>query len=93
MKRTLIATAVLAAASTSVFASGIKDPYIFNATLVGEEVGVQGWVTLFGCVDVKSTAGAVVNNTQNVWANGSTISPNAQTYYTGHVTTTVNNST
>ncbi|WP_118180752.1 hypothetical protein [Paraburkholderia phosphatilytica] len=93
MKRTLIATAVLAAASTSVFANGVKDPFIFNATLVGEEVGVQGWVTLFGCVDVNSTAGAVVNNTQNVWANHSTISPNAQSYETGHVTTSVNNST
>ncbi|HEY1996098.1 hypothetical protein [Paraburkholderia sp.] len=90
MKRTLIAAAVLAVASSSVFAHGMKDPYIFNATLVGEEVGMEGFVTLWGCVHVSSSAGAVVNNTQNVWANAS-ISPNAQTYTSGKVTTTINN--
>ncbi|RDK01205.1 hypothetical protein [Paraburkholderia lacunae] len=91
MKRTLIAAAVLAAASSSVFAHSIKNPYIFNATLVGEEVGIEGFVTLFGCVQVSGTAGAVVNNTQNVMTNA-TLNPNAQTYTSGHITTTINNS-
>src|SRR6266571_1806076 len=91
MKRTLIAAAVLAAASSSVFAHGVKDPFIFNATLVGEEVGIEGFVTLFGCVQVSGTAGAVVNNTQNVMTNA-TLNPNAQTYTSGHITTAINNS-
>jgi len=91
MKRTIIAAAVLAAASSSVFAGPIKNPYIFNATLVGEEVGIHGWVALFGCVGVSSTAGAVVNNSQKAYANAS-LSPNAQSYTSGHVTTSVNNS-
>ncbi|WP_341314688.1 hypothetical protein WN982_05120 [Paraburkholderia sp. IMGN_8] len=94
MKRTLIAAAVLAAASGSVFAQGFDvsyNPFIFNATLVGEEVGIEGFVTLFGCVQVSGTAGAVVNNTQNVMTNA-TLNPNAQTYTSGHITTTINNS-
>ncbi len=91
MKRTLIAAAVLAAASSSVFASPLKNPFIFNATLVGEAVGIEGFVTLFGCVGVSSTAGAVVNNTQRAYANTS-LSPNAQSYTSGHVTTRIDNS-
>ena len=91
MKRTLIAAAVLAAASSSVFASPLKNPFIFNATLVGEAVGIEGFVTLFGCVGVSSTAGAVVNNTQRAYANAS-ISPNAQSYTSGSVTTRIDNS-
>src|ERR1700761_5984242 len=90
MKRTLIAAAVLAAASSSVFASPLKNPFIFNATMVGEAVGIEGFVTLFGCVGVSSTAGAVVNNTQTAYANAS-LSPNAQTYTSGSVTTHINN--
>ncbi|MGH8781539.1 hypothetical protein [Paraburkholderia sp.] len=90
MKRTLIAAAVLAAASGSAFSAPLHNPFIFNATLVGEAVGIEGWVTLFGCVSVDSTAGAVVNNTQNVSTHAS-ISPNAQTYTSGYVTTTINN--
>jgi hypothetical protein len=91
MKRTLIAAAVLAAASSSVFASPLKNPYIFNATLVGEAVGIEGFVTLFGCVGVSSTAGAVVNNSQHAYANAS-LSPNAQSYTSGSVTTRIDNS-
>lgn len=89
MKRTLIAAAVLATASGGVFAAP-TNPFIFNATIVGEEVGMLGWVTLYGCVGVQSTAGAVVNNNQNVMVSAS-LSPNAQSYTSGHVTTTINN--
>ncbi|MBN3767399.1 hypothetical protein [Burkholderia sp. Ac-20365] len=91
MKRTLIAAAVLAAASTSAFASPLKNPFIFNATLVGEAVGIEGFVTLFGCVSVSSTAGAVVNNSQHAYANAS-LSPNAQSYTSGSITTRIDNS-
>lgn len=91
MKRTLIAAAVLAAASGSAFAAP-KDPYIFNATLVGEQVGIEGWVTLFGCVDVGSTAGAVVNNTQTITSNNISLKPTNNTPYTsGKISTTFNN--
>jgi hypothetical protein len=54
MKRTLIATAVLVAASGSVLAAPQK-AYLFNTTVVGEMVGVEGLVGLFGCVHVSST--------------------------------------
>ncbi|MEZ0601420.1 hypothetical protein ACAX43_04580 [Paraburkholderia sp. IW21] len=89
MKRTLIAAAVLVAASSSAFAAPQK-AYLFNATLVGEAVGVEGLVGLFGCVHVSSTAGAVINNNQSVIVNA-TLNPQAQSYTTGKVTTTVNN--
>jgi hypothetical protein len=91
MKRTLIAAAVLAVASTSVFASPSKDPYLFNATMVGQQVGIEGFVTLFGCVTVSSTAGAVVNNTQNAYLHAS-LDPQAQSYTKGAVTTYYNDS-
>jgi hypothetical protein len=91
MKRTLIAAAVLIAASGSAFAAP-KDPYIFNATLVGEQVGIEGWVTLFGCIDVSSSAGAVINNNQSVKVNAS-LTPQAQSYNVGRVTTSYDNST
>ncbi|MFM0337904.1 autotransporter outer membrane beta-barrel domain-containing protein [Paraburkholderia fungorum] len=89
MKRTLIAAAVLVAASSSVFAAPQK-AYLFNATLVGDAVGVEGMVGLYGCVHVSSTAGAVVNNSQMVNLNAS-LDPQAQSYTTGKVTTTYNN--
>jgi len=89
MKRTIIAAAVFAVATSSAFASP-KDPYIFNATLVGEQVGIAGWVTLFGCVQVSSTAGAVVDNNQNIHVNAS-LDPQAQSYTKGAVTTSYNN--
>ncbi|MEA3087561.1 MAG: hypothetical protein QOC89_5258 [Paraburkholderia sp.] len=89
MKRTLIAAAVLVAASSSAFAAPQK-AYLFNATLVGEAIGVEGLVGLYGCVHVSSTAGAVVNNNQSVTVNA-TLNPQAQSYTTGRVTTSVNN--
>lgn len=89
MKRTIIAAAVLAAATGSAFASP-SNPYIFNATIVGERVGIEGWVALFGCVQVSSTAGAVVNNSQSV-NTYSSLDPQAQNYVKGAVTTTYNN--
>ncbi|TDN68986.1 hypothetical protein [Paraburkholderia sp. BL10I2N1] len=90
MKRTIIAAAVFAAATGSAFASP-HNPYIFNATIVGEEVGIEGWVTLFGCVRVSSTAGAVVNNNQSIHTYAS-LDPQAQSYVKGAVTTTYNDS-
>jgi hypothetical protein len=90
MKRTLIAVAVLAAASGSAFAHDhLKDPFIFNSTAVGEQVGEVGWVTLFGCVQVSSSAGAVVNNNQNVWVNAK-LDPLPGSYTSGTVTTKIN---
>ncbi|PMS19473.1 hypothetical protein C0Z18_14275 [Trinickia dabaoshanensis] len=90
MKRTLIAAAVLAAASGTAFAHHVKDPYIFNATSVSENVGIEGFVRLFGCVTVSSTVGAVVNNNQGVVANV-TLDPTAQSYTMGAITTTFDN--
>ncbi|NML29504.1 serine-rich family protein [Paraburkholderia antibiotica] len=89
MKRTLIAAAVLVAASGSAFAAPQK-AWLFNTTAVGEMVGVEGLVGLYGCVHVSSTAGAVINNNQSVTVNAS-LDPQAQTYASGSVTTTINN--
>ncbi|MFP3561543.1 hypothetical protein SB861_64790, partial [Paraburkholderia sp. SIMBA_049] len=47
---------------------------------------------LFGCVHVSSTAGAVINNNQSVNLNA-TLNPQAQSYNSGAVKTTYNNST
>ncbi|QQC63930.1 hypothetical protein [Paraburkholderia ginsengisoli] len=91
MKRTLIAAAVLVAASGSAFAAPQK-AYLFNATLVGDAVAVEGLVGLFGCVQVSSTAGAVVNNNQSVTVNASLV-PQAQNYMMGSVATTYNSNT
>ncbi|MFX1672875.1 hypothetical protein PWR63_11455 [Paraburkholderia sp. A2WS-5] len=87
MKRTLIAAAVLATAAGSAFA-GPKTAFLFNATGVTEYVGIEGFVGLFGCVAVSSTAGAVINNTQNT--GGGTLLPQAQSYQFGNVTTHYN---
>jgi hypothetical protein len=89
MKRTLIAAAVLVAASSSAFAAPQK-AYLFNATLIGEAIGVEGLVGLYGCVHVTSTAGAVINNNQSVMVHA-TLNPQAQSYTSGRVTTSVNN--
>ncbi|WP_206999537.1 hypothetical protein [Trinickia mobilis] len=90
MKRTLIAVAVLAAASSSAFAhNSDKDSFLFNYTAVGEKVGIEGFVTLFGCVSVSSTAGAVVQNNQSVWAKVD-LDPLPGTYTKGEITTTIN---
>lgn len=90
MKRTLIAAAVLAAASGTALAHNVKDPYIFNATSVWQSVGIDGFVRLFGCVSVSSTVGAVVNNTQTA-SSSATLDPTAQSYTMGAITTTFNN--
>jgi hypothetical protein len=87
MKRTLIAAAVFVAASSSAFAA--KPVYLFNATLVGEAIGVEGLVGLYGCVHVSSTAGAVINNNQSVNVQAALI-PQAQSYTVGAVTQTYN---
>ncbi|HWX12209.1 MAG TPA: hypothetical protein VNZ04_09470 [Trinickia sp.] len=75
MKRALIAAALLAVASGSALAHSDKDAYLFNATVVGEQVGVEGLVLLFGCSFVSGTAGAVVNNSQHAWADISLYAP------------------
>jgi hypothetical protein len=90
MKRTLIAAAVLAAASGTAFAHNVKNPFIFNATAVAENVDIDGFVRLFGCVSVSSTVGAVVNNNQAAWSHV-TLDPTAQSYTRGAITTTLNN--
>jgi hypothetical protein len=90
MKRTLIAAAVLATAATSSFAAS-NSAYLFNYTAVGEQVGIEGWVSLYGCVAVSSTAGAVINNSQTT--QGGTLLPQAQSYVTGNVKTTYDNNT
>ncbi|RQR58648.1 cell wall anchor protein [Burkholderia sp. Bp9125] len=90
MKRTLIAAAVLVTAAGSVYAAPPK-AYLFNTTGVTDTVGIRGWVRLFGCVTVTSTAGAVINNTQSVNLAGARLDPNYQSYLQGAVTTTFNN--
>jgi len=90
MKHTLIAAAVLAVASGSAFAHNVKNPFIYNETGVTENVHMDGFVRLFGCVTVSSTVGAVVNNNQAVMANA-TLAPTAQSYSMGQVTTAFNN--
>ncbi|CAM2178902.1 Cell wall anchor protein [Paraburkholderia sacchari] len=88
MKRTLIAAAVLATAAGSAFA-GPKTAYIFNVTGVTNVVDMDGFIRLSGRVRVSSTAGAVINNTQNT--GGGTLLPQYQSYDFGNVTTTFNN--
>ncbi|HVW49440.1 MAG TPA: hypothetical protein VHC91_03420 [Trinickia sp.] len=91
MKRTLIAAAVLAVASGSAFAHNVKNPFIYNVTGVTENVDMDGFVRLFGCVTVSSSVGAVVKNNQVVMANV-TLDPTAQSYSMGQVTTAFDNS-
>jgi hypothetical protein len=90
MKRTVIAAAVLASAASSAFAFP-PNPYLFNVTGVVETVGIFGWVELFGCVSVSSTAGAVIDNTQSVTLSHVSLDPLYQSYTKGKVTTSVNN--
>lgn len=91
MKRTLIAAAVLASAAGSAYAVPSNMAYLFNATGVTEGVGIDGYVRLFGCVSVSSTAGAVINNSQ--MTGGGTLTPQAQSYLSGNIKTTFNDST
>lgn len=88
MKRTLIAAAILATATGSAFAAPSSSG-LFNVTAVGEQVGLEGWVQLFGTVKVSSSAGAVINNDQSVNATV-TLKPQAQSFQIGAVTTTYN---
>ncbi|KWZ57727.1 cell wall anchor protein [Burkholderia ubonensis] len=91
MKRTLIAAAVLLTAAGSVHAAPSK-AYLFNTTGVTETVGIRGWVRIFGCVTVTSTAGAVINNNQTVMLpEGTSLDPNYHSYTLGAVTKTYNN--
>ncbi|OMG70220.1 cell wall anchor protein [Burkholderia ubonensis] len=91
MKRTLIAAAVLLTAAGSVYAAPPK-VFLFNTTGVTETVGIRGWVRIFGCVTVTSTAGAVINNNQTVMLpEGTSLDPNYHSYTMGAVTTTFNN--
>ncbi|WP_431821803.1 cell wall anchor protein [Burkholderia sp. F1] len=91
MKRTLIAAAVLLTAAGSVYAAPPK-AFLFNTTGVTETVGIRGWVRIFGCVTVTSTAGAVINNNQTVMLpEGTSLDPNYHSYSMGAVTTTFNN--
>ncbi|KAF1028524.1 MAG: hypothetical protein GAK40_00898 [Burkholderia plantarii] len=89
MKRTLIAAAMLASAAGSAFAHSTPNPYLYNVTGVTESVGIFGWVQLFGCVSVSSTAGAVINNNQMVTLNHVSLDPLYQSYTKGSVTTSV----
>ena len=88
MKRTLIAAAVLSVAGAAQ-AAPWSDPYLYNGTEVAQSVWVTGFFGIYGCVSVDNSAGAVVNNTQTASLSNVTMSPTAQTYYKGKITTTV----
>jgi hypothetical protein len=86
MKRTLIAAAVLFVAG----AAQAAPAYLYNGTEVAQSVWVTGFFGIYGCVSVDNSAGAVVNNTQTASLGGVSMSPTAQTFYKGQLTTTVN---
>jgi hypothetical protein len=85
MKRTLIAAAVLSVAG----AAQAAPAYLYNGTEVAQSVWITGFFGIYGCVSVDNSAGAVVNNTQVANLGGVSMSPTAQTYYKGKVTTSV----
>jgi hypothetical protein len=85
MKRTLIAAAVLSVAG----AAQAAPAYLYNGTEVAQSVWITGFFGIYGCVSVDNSAGAVVNNTQVASLGGVSMSPTAQTYYKGQVTTSV----
>lgn len=89
MKRTLIAAAVLSVAGAAQ-ASPWSDPYLYNGTEVAQSVWITGFFGIYGCVSVDNSAGAVVNNNQTVNLSHVTMSPTAQDYYKGRITTSVN---
>ncbi|CAE6790070.1 hypothetical protein [Paraburkholderia haematera] len=94
MKRTLIAAAVLSTmAAGSAYAEGCTagcDPAeLFTATNVYTDIGEFGFITLRGKVDVSSSSGATVNNTQNVSIGGVDMKTPPQSYTSGKVTTTI----
>ena len=91
MKRTLIAAAVLSVAGVGAAqAQPWSDPYLYNGTEVAQSVWVTGFFGIYGCVSVDNSAGAVVNNNQTANITGAKMSPTAQSYAKGAVTTSVN---
>jgi hypothetical protein len=91
MKRTLIAAAVLSTmAASSAYAgctAGCDPAELFTATNVYTDIGEYGFITLRGKVDVSSSNGATVNNTQNVNVGGVDMKTPPQSYTSGNVTT------
>lgn len=94
MKRTLIAAAVLSTlAASSAYAectAGCDPAELYTATNVYTDIGEFGFITLRGKVDVSSSSGATVNNTQNVNIGGVDMKTPPQSYTSGNVTTTTN---
>ena len=94
MKRTIIAAAVLSTmAVSSAYAectAGCDPAELFTATNVYTDIGEFGFITLRGKVDVSSSSGATVNNTQNVDIGDVNMKTPPQSYTTGKVTTTIN---
>jgi hypothetical protein len=94
MKRTIIAAAVLSTmAVSSAYAectAGCDPAELFTATNVYTDIGEFGFITLRGKVDVSSSSGATVNNTQNVDISGVDMKTPPQSYVSGKVTTTTN---
>lgn len=89
MKRTLIAAAVLSVAGVAQ-ANPWSDPYLYNGTEVAQSVWITGFFGIYGCVSVDNSAGAVVNNNQTANLSGAKMSPTAQNYSKGAVTTYIN---
>jgi hypothetical protein len=91
MKRTLIAAAVLSTmAAGSAYAgctAGCDPAELFTATNVYTDIGEYGFITLRGKVDVSSSNGATVNNTQNVNVGSVDMKTPPQSYTSGNVTT------
>ncbi|MFM0213624.1 hypothetical protein PQQ96_40270 [Paraburkholderia sediminicola] len=96
MKRTIIAAAVLSTmAVSSAYAectAGCDPAELFTATNIYTDIGEFGFITLRGHVDVSSSSGATVNNTQNVSVNGVVMATPPQSYTAGAVTTTIDTS-
>ena len=96
MKRTLIAAAVLSTMATgSAYAectAGCDPAELFTATDIYTDIGEFGFIQLRGRVDVNSSSGATVNNTQNVSITGVNMKTPPQSYTSGNVTTAVNTS-
>jgi hypothetical protein len=94
MKRTIIAAAVLSTmAAGSAYAectAGCDPAELFTATNIYTNIGEFGFITLRGHVNVSSSSGATVNNTQNVDISGVNMKTPPQSYVSGNVTTTVN---
>ena len=90
-ERTLIAAAVLSTmAASSAYAgctAGCDPAELFTATNVYTDIGEYGFITLRGKVDVSSSNGATVNNTQNVNVGGVDMKTPPQSYTSGNVTT------